>query len=74
MRELWRRSGLPLMQIVKAIPQCATNSNFSAEKSLSNFTNQEISPKSIGVDVAFEKVLLETKRSLKAGPGFALPG
>jgi hypothetical protein len=61
------------MQIVKAVPQCPINLNFSGENLLSNFTNQKIHPKSIAMDVAFQKVLLETRRS-KLARGFALPG
>jgi hypothetical protein len=62
-----------LILIVKAVSQCPINLNFSDENLLSNFTNQKISRKSIGMDVAFEKALLETKRS-KLARVFALPG
>jgi hypothetical protein len=72
-REPWQYSGLPLMQIVKAVPQCPLNLNFSAENSLSNLRKQEIPRISIAMDVAFQKVLLETKRS-KLARVFALPG
>ena len=73
MREPWRYSDLPLMQIVKAVRQCPLNLNFSAENSLSNLRKQKIPPKSTAADVAFQKVLLETKRS-KLARVFALPG
>ena len=57
----------------KAAPGSPRNLNFSLEKSFSKFTMQKFSRKSIGLDVAFQKVLLETRRS-KLARVFALPG
>jgi hypothetical protein len=52
---------------------CSINLNFSSEKVFSKFAKQKIPRKSIAMDVAFQKVLLETMRS-KLARVFALPG
>jgi hypothetical protein len=51
----------------------AMNLNFSSENLFSKLMKQKISRKSIGMDIAFQKVLLETRRS-KMARVFALPG
>jgi hypothetical protein len=47
--------------------------NFSAEKFVFRVHERKFSRKSIGMDIAFHKVLLETRRS-KLARVFALPG
>jgi hypothetical protein len=72
-RTLATFSSSPDADCQEQLQWCSINLNFSSEKVFSKFAKQKIPRKSIAMDVAFQKVLLETMRS-KLARVVALPG